>query len=181
MKKRYQVVMVIMILLLITQYLNVRKENTHDTENYIRMSYSRQWRILHSNIQQLESLIEVNVAAKEYRNNSEIIKSIIREISHINNSIINYSRLNEEYMVSVYAIVDLLEPIEEKVDRDKKLTEEDLLIVKEIIKLNDKYSAIKDPDLYKKSSSIFENMNLPTEVINYETELENLVQELDLQ
>lgn len=99
---------------------------------------------------------------------------IIREINLINYSLMGYVRLNQKYGLSIYPMLDLLKPIEDKIESNENLTKEDLMIVKAITELNEKYSVIRQPSLYESNSSRFKSINLPTEVIDYVDEIEIL-------
>lgn len=181
MKRSYQIGILIIVLVLITQFLNMQVNHNANTSKYIQMNYSREWRVLFLNIQQLESAIADSINKKEHGNENEEIKMIIREIDLINYSLMGYVRLNQKYGLSIYPMLDLLKPIEDKIESNENLTKEDLMVVKAITELNEKYSVIRQPALYESNSSRFKSINLPTEVIDYVDEIEILEQELSLQ
>lgn len=178
MKKRYFFIMLVIIILLTSQFLNFMVDDYRVRNQMIKRNYSKEWRLLFINLQQLEALVHRSINSNEdyiYNN----ISMIIQETHYINDNLIGYSRINENFNVSIYSLIDILQQLDDKVESHEPLLLRDLEMVQEIISVSKEYDDIKKISIYDKPSSKFKLMALPDEVRSYVEALESLHQEYD--
>jgi len=174
MKKKIAIGVLSAALLVSAKFLDDYRTMRLDTRHFIVQNFSDEWRLMHSQIGDIQCLMTKHVKdydKKEFLNHFGRIRSDIYTIS---NSIADYEDLNEAYSVDPYIIVDILDTIENDIIEEGSPSDLHRKTIEEMVAINEQYSIIGSASLYNVRMSQFKNLPLPEEVTKYIDAMQNV-------
>ena len=180
--KRKIFISIIIILIVITLVVaSGYRERNRMADEFIKINYSNEWRLLFAIIDDLNTQIFEDGELKNIGKDDilDIIKRTNQKVIYIDNNLMHYSRLNDNFGESIYSLSLILTKIEENIGLNGDLNEDEMGLLKDVIELSKEYGEIRSVSTYKRGSNPFTQMELPKEVKDYIEGLDEILDELN--